>query len=333
MSSPEGARIQRRVERIEGLIQAIEAGADGPTRDAARELASTLIDFHGAGLRRMWAELAGAGAAGRAVAQACAGDELVSALLALHDLTPKADPDLVQLRASRDAPVPAPPPLPSAPPDLSFEPTSISPVSDAATPSLSIALRIRNRAPDQAVQAVLLRCQVRIEPQRRQYTANEDTALGDLFGDPRSHDRTPHPLLWAHTGAAVPAFTGETIVEMPLPCTYDLAVASARYFDALEGGEVSLLLLFSGTVFWSRVEGALLAEPIAWSKEARFALPVQVFRDALEMHYPGTAPLLLRRDVFERLRQHRTDRRATSWEEMLSALLDGAVPAVTTEAP
>ncbi len=196
---------------------------------------------------------------------------------------------------------------------------------DAAAPLLSLGVRIKSRVPDQAVQAILLRCQVRIEPQRRGYTPGEEEAIGDLFGDPRSYDRTLHPLLWAHTGAAVPAFTGETVVDLALPCTYDLAVASGRYFDALDGGEAPLLLLFSGTVFWARADGALRAEPIAWSKEARFALPVKVFREALDLHYPDTAPLLLRRDVFGRLRRHRAERRFGSWEEALESLLD-AVP-------
>jgi hypothetical protein len=326
LRSPPG-EIQGRVARIEGLIQAIEEGVDGPTRDAARELAAALIGFHGAGLSRIWGRLEEAGAPGRAVAEACAGDDLVAALLALHDLSPRPDPGLVQLRVGRDAPAPqASSAKADASPDLVFEPVGASAVRDAAAPLLSLGIRIRNLVPDQGVQAILLRCQVRIEPQRRGYAPREQQALGDLFGDPADHARTLLPLLWTHTGAAVPAFTGETVADMALPCTYDLAVASGRYFDALDGGEAPLLLLFSGTVFWTRADGSLQAAPIAWSKEARFALPVKVFREALDLHYPETAPLLIRRDVFERLRTHRARRHLTSWEEALESLLDAAGP-------
>jgi Family of unknown function (DUF6084) len=323
VNPPGDAEIQGRVARIEGLIQSIEEGADGPTRDAARELAAALLGFHGAGLARIFAALEGAGAPGRAVAEACARDDLVAALLTLHDLLPRPDPSLVQLRMGRDAPVPPRPSI-EATPDLTFEPAGASAVRDAAAPLLSLGIKIRNLVPDQSVQAILLRCQVRIEPQRRGYAPREQEALGDLFGDPRDHARTLLPLLWTHTGAAVPAFTGETVAEVALPCTYDLAVASGRYFDALDGGEAPLLLLFSGTVFWTRADGALQAAPIAWSKEARFALPVKVFREALDLHYPETAPLLIRRDVFERLREHRARRRFTSWEEALESLLGAA---------
>ena len=117
---------------------------------------------------------------------------------------------------------------------------------------------------------------------------------------------------------------GETTVEVPLPCTYDLAVASARYFDALAGGEAPLLLLFSGTMFLERSDGGLTTEPIPWKHEARFALPAAAWREAMDLLYPETAPLLLRRDVFERLRRHRAALRVTSWDEALAGLLDAA---------
>ncbi len=47
----------------------------------------------------------------------------------------------------------------------------------------------------------------------------------------------------------VPGFTSVTETELPVPCTYDLEVASARYLQALDDGTIPLLLLFSGTVF------------------------------------------------------------------------------------
>ena len=41
--------------------------------------------------------------------------------------------------------------------------------------------------------------------------------------------------------------------------------------------------------------------PISWDKEARFNLPVKVWRDMMDTYYPNTAWICLRRDVFERL--------------------------------
>ena len=54
-------------------------------------------------------------------------------------------------------------------------------------------------------------------------------------------------LLWTRTTLVVPPFTGSTVVELPVPCSYDMDVLASRYLDALAGGEVPLEFLFSGT--------------------------------------------------------------------------------------
>jgi len=40
-----------------------------------------------------------------------------------------------------------------------------------------------------------------------------------------------------------------------LPCTYDMEVASGKYFASLDGGEIPLALLFSGSVFLGGANG------------------------------------------------------------------------------
>ena len=50
--------------------------------------------------------------------------------------------------------------------------------------------------------------------------------------------------------------------------------------------------------------------PISWSKEARFRLPVETWRDMMETYYPNCAWLCLRRDVFERLYRYKVAPRA-----------------------
>ena len=47
----------------------------------------------------------------------------------------------------------------------------------------------------------------------------------------------------------VPGFTGSIEVDLPVPFSYDLQIASTRYFSSLDDGEIPLLLLFSGTIF------------------------------------------------------------------------------------
>ncbi len=86
-----------------------------------------------------------------------------------------------------------------------------------------------------------------------------------------------------------------------MPCTFDFNVAATKYFHGVKEGEIPLNLLFSGTVFYASPEGALQVAPISWDKEARFRLPVQVWRDMMDMYYPNWAWLNLRRDVFEKM--------------------------------
>ena len=250
---------------------------------------------------------------------------VIHALLMLHDLEadgPAASRKLVRLRVpGREGDGEAAEP---APPDLRFEVKGASVVEHAASPMLALDLAIRDATPGGAVEALLLRCQVRIEPQLRGYSAAEEEALVELFGEPPRWERTARPFLWTHALVSVPPFRGEVRVELPLPCSSDLVLASARYFHGLDEGEAPLLLLFSGTVFHAAGAGALQAAQLPWSKEARYGLPVRVWRAMLDHHYPDRAGLLLRRDLVERLQQHRREARLAGLDQALESLLDGA---------
>ncbi|HEU4405961.1 MAG TPA: hypothetical protein VFS43_11900 [Polyangiaceae bacterium] len=76
-----------RLARIEGLVAAIEASADGATRAAARELTAAVLGLHAAALERLLARIA-ASPGGVALAEACGRDPLVAAVLGLHGLHP-----------------------------------------------------------------------------------------------------------------------------------------------------------------------------------------------------------------------------------------------------
>jgi hypothetical protein len=73
-----------RLGRVEALVRALEAGPDRAAREAARELARTLLDLHAAGLRRMLELAAETGG----LIDRLADDPLVSSLLLLHGLHP-----------------------------------------------------------------------------------------------------------------------------------------------------------------------------------------------------------------------------------------------------
>lgn len=113
-----------------------------------------------------------------------------------------------------------------------------------------------------------------------------------------------------------------------MPCTFDFNVAATKYFHAVSDGEVPLFLLFSGSVFYEGVDGLLQVAPISWDKEARFRLPVSLWRDMMEAYYPNTAWLCLRKDAFERLYQFKMLHGIPTWEEALETLVRNAEEAV-----
>lgn len=204
-------------------------------------------------------------------------------------------------------------------PDLHFRVLSAEAVAGAMAPLLNFRIEVKN-AGGEAIHAIVLRCQMQIEAPRRQYTREEQVRLGDLFGEPERWSQTLRGMLWTHAQAVVPAFVDTTVADLHVSCTFDFNVAATKYFHGLADGEIPLCLMFSGSVFYEH-SGALAVAPISWSKEARFRLPVSVWRQMMEEYYPNSAWLCLRRDAFEQLMEYKTGRGMTSWEQAIEDLL------------
>ncbi len=206
-------------------------------------------------------------------------------------------------------------------PDLSFEILRASPVRDMITPALAFETRVKNGFPDEHVHAILLRCQIQIEVARRRYNSAEQHQLRDLFDDPSRWGDTLRPMTWANVSVNVPAFSGSMDFAITIPCAFDLTIGTAKYFHGIAEGEVPLTFLFSGSVFYDGGQGALQVAPISWNKEARFRLPVRVWKDLVEIHHPNTASLNLRRDVFEDLYRFKTSQGLATFEEAIQQML------------
>jgi hypothetical protein len=161
---------------------------------------------------------------------------------------------------------------------------------------------------------------VQIETRRRRYAAGEQDRMNDLFGDRSRWADTLRPLPWANTTVLAPAFDGSLEIDLPVPCTYDFEVSAAKYLQALEGGDIPLLFLFSGTVF-GKVENGFRVEQVPWDREASFRLPVAVWRDLMEAHFPGYTWVRLRREAVDALQRFRSQQALLSWDDVVDALL------------
>jgi hypothetical protein len=206
-------------------------------------------------------------------------------------------------------------------PDLNFTVGSAESVPFAAAPTLSLKLKVTNPQPDEAIHTIALRAQIQIESTRRRYSDAEKAKLLDLFGEPDRWSRTLRSMLWTHASVVIPGFAGSTVADLQIPCTFDFNVAATKYFHGVSEGDIPLNLLFSGTVFYALSDGTLQVAPIPWNKEARFRLPVQVWRKMMDEYYPNSAWLAIHRDVFERLYEFKVRNGIPSWEEALDRLL------------
>src|SRR5438874_1468042 len=103
-------------------------------------------------------------------------------------------------------------------PDLTFHVELADAVKQGITPQLAFRLRIEDTISGENIHTVVLRCQIQIEAPRRRYDADEKELLLDLFGEPERWGQTLRPMLWTNTGVTVPAFTGATVVDVPVPC-------------------------------------------------------------------------------------------------------------------
>jgi hypothetical protein len=206
--------------------------------------------------------------------------------------------------------------------ELVFDCTGVEPDRYAVVPSMNLKLRI-SETTGQRIEAIALRCQIRIEPARRRYTPAEEERLNDLFGDTGRWADTLKPLQFTTVSAMVPAFTGSTEVDLPVPFSYDLEIGSARYFASLESGEMPLLLLFSGTVF-GLVDGRITVQLVPWSKEAPCRIPVAVWREAIDVHFPGSAWIRMSTRTLDELQRFKSRQALPTWDATLRALLEQA---------
>jgi Family of unknown function (DUF6084) len=211
-------------------------------------------------------------------------------------------------------------------PDLEFQIESAESVPFAAVPTVAFRLRVDNRSRGEAVHSIALHAQIMIESARRRYSSGEQERLLDLFGEPSRWGQTLRPMLWTHADVTVSSFSESTTVDLHVPCSFDFNLAATKYFHGLSEGEIPLIVLFSGSCFFTGTSGLQVA-PIPWSKETRFRLEAAVWREMMDRYYPNSAWLQIRQDVFERLHRYKMQEGIATWEEALERLLEPTVEA------
>ena len=203
--------------------------------------------------------------------------------------------------------------------DLGFEVLEARAEPYAIAPTIVLRLRITERS-GLAVHALVLRCQIRIEPQRRRYERAEEDRLVELFGERAQWADSLRPFQWTNVATTVSSFEGSVDIDLPIVCTYDFEVAGTKFFHALEEGEIPLLLLFSGTTFVQGTEG-LVVTPVAWHEEAAYRLPVRVWREMMDLYFPNQGWITLGRETLDGLARYKAAQGLATWDQVVERLL------------
>jgi len=202
---------------------------------------------------------------------------------------------------------------------LAFEVVGAGPEPHAAVPTIMFKVRVEE-ADGFSIHALALRCQIRIEPQKRRYSPIEEERLYELFGHTPHWGDSLRPFLWTHVATTVGKFDGHTVFDLPVECTYDFDIAGAKYLHGLADGDIPLILLFSGTVY-SRGETGFSAVPLSWSAEASYKMPVAVWRGMMDLYFPNSAWIRVQRDTLDDLQRFRASRGLPTWDQAFEQLL------------
>jgi hypothetical protein len=208
----------------------------------------------------------------------------------------------------------------TAGPEPEFEVLGARPVRYAAAPMMTLDLQVTEPSGRQ-VYMIALTIQLMLEPARREYDAPTRERLTGLFGAPERWAVTTRSLVWAQLNVTVPAFTGSTAIAVPLPCSYDLELAAAKYLHALPGGEVPLALHFNGTVYYRDGNGGLQMVLIPWSSSAEYRMPVSVWRETVEHYYPDRGWVGLGSATLHALERERVARGLPTYDACVRSLL------------
>lgn len=195
----------------------------------------------------------------------------------------------------------------------------------AATPAIEFDVQVTEPG-GRHVYAIALTAQVMIEPARRSYDADTHKRLVELFGAPERWATTTRSVVWHQADVLVPSFTGATTFRLPVPATYDMEVASAKYMHGVVDGDVPLAFNFNGTVHYRAGDGRLQISLVPWACSAEFRFPVAVWHEAIAHYYPGTAWLPVSDVTLRALQRLKAAHGLPTFDACVAELLGGDAP-------
>ncbi|CAN5225158.1 DUF6084 family protein [soil metagenome] len=212
----------------------------------------------------------------------------------------------------------------SAPPtdaEPELEVTGVEPVPRSVEPTLGFWGRLTD-ASGLRIYTIALTATIMIEPGKRSYSQSERERLFELFGTPERWAATTGGFRWAQAQTMVHPFSSEGEFGLRVPVSYDLEIASAKYFGAVEDGDVPLRFHFNGQVLYERGDGKLQAAPIPWDRSVRFQMPIEAWQRLAAEHHPHRGWIPLHTDTVARIEKLKAELGAPTFDDCLTRILD-----------
>jgi len=210
-------------------------------------------------------------------------------------------------------------------PKLDFEIISAEVRPEAAHPTLVFKILITNATENEEIYAAALRCQVMIEAVHRQYDEASHERLLEAFGERHRMDGAAGARPWAFITLSIPRFTGQTLVEVPISCSDDQAMAAGKYLYTLRKGTVPFSFLFSGTVFYQAASNGVHVMQVPWNVEADFQMPVALWQQMMDSYFPNSRWLRMRKDFFDKLYRYNALNAFPTLENCLETIVEQAL--------
>ena len=204
-------------------------------------------------------------------------------------------------------------------PGLELEVVAAAAALNVAAPTLNFTLQA-TEATGREVYMVALSTQIHIDPGLRAHDPGTRELLVDLFGTPERWAATTTSIVLAQVDRLLPSFTGSAEFTLPVPCTYDLEVASTKYLYALPDGDVPLSFHFSGRIFYRGDDGRLQVVLVPWVS-AVYRLTVATWRRMIDLHYPGSGWIRLQEDTLRQLQLRKAERGLPTFDGAVAELL------------
>ena len=142
--------------------------------------------------------------------------------------------------------------------------------------------------PDEAIHTVACAARFRSKRRAAATAARSRSSCSTSSASPSAGARRCADCCGRTPASSCPAFDGRDrrwICRCPAPSISTSPPPNIS--TALDDGDIPLCFLFSGTVFYdARRRARCRSRRSPWDKEARFRLPVAVWRDMMDPYYP-----------------------------------------------